>query len=77
MSFHLGIASGVVLLVANVGGESYCAVIEQHLGRNGNCDVPLSLIHILTYRFIRDEHGIATQIIEGHVSGDYKYERQK
>jgi hypothetical protein len=31
----------------------------------------------LTYRFIRDEHGIATHIIEGHVSGDYKYERQK
>jgi hypothetical protein len=31
----------------------------------------------LIYRFIRDEHGIATHIIEGHVSGDYKYERQK
>ena len=31
----------------------------------------------LTYRFIRDEHGIATHIIEGHVSGDYNYERQK
>jgi hypothetical protein len=31
----------------------------------------------LIYRFIRDEHGMATHIIEGHVSGDYKYERQK
>jgi len=31
----------------------------------------------LTYRFIRDEHGVATHIIEGHVSGDYNYERQK
>ena len=31
----------------------------------------------LTYRFIRDDHGIATHVIEGHVSGDYKYERQK
>jgi hypothetical protein len=31
----------------------------------------------LTYRFIRDEHGVATHLIEGHVSGDYKYERQK
>jgi hypothetical protein len=31
----------------------------------------------LTYRFIRDEHGVATHIIEGHVSGDYTYERQK
>ncbi|HXA67214.1 MAG TPA: hypothetical protein VNV82_18800 [Bryobacteraceae bacterium] len=31
----------------------------------------------LTYRFIRDDQGISTHIIEGHVSGDYKYERQK
>jgi hypothetical protein len=31
----------------------------------------------LTYRFVRDDHGIATRIIEGHVSGDYYYERQK
>ncbi len=31
----------------------------------------------LTYRFIRDEHGMPTHIIEGHVSGDYKYARQK
>jgi len=31
----------------------------------------------LTYRFIVDEHGIATHLIEGHVSGDYQYERQK
>jgi hypothetical protein len=31
----------------------------------------------LTYRFIRDNQGMATQLIEGHVSGDYQYERQK
>lgn len=31
----------------------------------------------LTYRFVRDDRGIATRIIEGHVSGDYYYERQK
>ncbi|MGB6944414.1 MAG: hypothetical protein WBE37_18590 [Bryobacteraceae bacterium] len=31
----------------------------------------------LTYRFVRDDHGVATQIIEGHVSGDYYYERQR
>jgi hypothetical protein len=31
----------------------------------------------LTYRFVRDEHGTATHLIEGHVSGDYTYERQK
>ncbi len=31
----------------------------------------------LTYQFIRDNHGIATAVIEGHVAGDFKYERQK
>ena len=31
----------------------------------------------LTYQFVRDSNGVATHIIEGHVSGDYKYERQK
>jgi len=31
----------------------------------------------LMYRFLRDSNGVATHIIEGHVSGDYKYERQK
>jgi len=31
----------------------------------------------LTYRFIQDGPGTATHVVEGHVSGDYKYERQK
>ena len=31
----------------------------------------------LSYQFIRDDHGIATDLVEGHVSGDYKFERQK
>ena len=31
----------------------------------------------LTYRFVRDSRGVATDLIEGHVSGDYKFERQK
>jgi hypothetical protein len=31
----------------------------------------------LAYNFIRDDQGIATHVVEGHVSGDYKYERQK
>ena len=31
----------------------------------------------LTYRFLRDGQGIGTHLIEGHVSGDYTYERQK
>ncbi len=31
----------------------------------------------LTYQFVRNDQGIATRLIEGHVSGDYTYERQK
>jgi hypothetical protein len=31
----------------------------------------------LSYRFIPDEHGIATDVVEVHVSGDYDYARQK
>jgi hypothetical protein len=31
----------------------------------------------LTYEFIRDDHGVATHILEGHVAGDFTYERQK
>jgi len=31
----------------------------------------------LTYRFVRNNQGTATNLIEGHVSGDYDYERQK
>ena len=31
----------------------------------------------LIYRFVRDKQGIATNLIESHISGDYTYERQK
>jgi hypothetical protein len=31
----------------------------------------------LTYEFIRDKQGRATHVVESHVSGDYKFERQK
>jgi hypothetical protein len=31
----------------------------------------------LSYQFIRDDHGIATHVLEGHVAGDFTYERQK
>ena len=31
----------------------------------------------LTYQFVRDGQGRATHLIEGHISGDYKFERQK
>jgi hypothetical protein len=31
----------------------------------------------LSYEFIRDGRGMATDVVEGHVSGDYKFARQK
>jgi hypothetical protein len=31
----------------------------------------------LVYQFIRDAHGIATDVLEGHVDGDFKFQRQK
>jgi hypothetical protein len=31
----------------------------------------------LMYRFVRDKDGVATNLVEGHISGDYTYERQK
>ena len=31
----------------------------------------------LTYKFVRDARGSATDLVEGHISGDYKFERQK
>jgi hypothetical protein len=31
----------------------------------------------LVYQFIRDDHGVPTHILEGHIAGDFKYERQK
>jgi hypothetical protein len=30
----------------------------------------------LSFQFIRGAHGIATHLVEGHISGDYKFERQ-
>ena len=30
----------------------------------------------LSYQFIRGDRGIATHVLEGHISGDWKYERQ-
>ena len=31
----------------------------------------------LTYRFVRNDSGVATSIFEGHVSGEYDFKRQK
>jgi hypothetical protein len=60
--------SGGLLFIALNGGPKQPIVPQSETSFSGTG---------LTYRFIRDDQGITTHIIEGHVSGDYKYERQK
>src|ERR1700733_9254998 len=43
MSFHLGVGSWVVLTIANIGGDSYGAVIEQHLSGDRSYHVTRSI----------------------------------
>ena len=60
--------SGGSLFIALNGGPKQPIVPQSETSFSGTG---------LTYRFIRDDQGITTNIIESHVSGDYKYERQK
>jgi hypothetical protein len=60
--------SGGTLFIALNGGPRQPVVPQSETSFSGTG---------LTYEFIRDDRGIATHIVEGHVSGDYKYERQK
>jgi hypothetical protein len=60
--------AGGNLFVAVNGGEKRPIVPQSETNFSGTG---------LGYQFIRDDHGIATHVIESHVSGDYKYERQK
>jgi hypothetical protein len=60
--------SGGTLFAAVNGGPKQPIIPQSETGFTGTG---------LTYEFIRGGNGIATHVIEGHVSGDYKYERQK
>jgi hypothetical protein len=60
--------SGGTLFVSLNGGPKQPIVPQSETSFSGTG---------LTYQFIREDHGIATDLIEGHVSGDYKYGRQK
>jgi hypothetical protein len=60
--------SGGSLFIALNGGPKQPIVPQSETSFSGTG---------LTYRFIRDDQGITTHIVESHVSGDYKYERQK
>ena len=53
------------LFVAINGGQPRVVIPQSETSFSG----PLG------YAFVRDEHGVATHIIESHVSGDYKYSR--
>jgi hypothetical protein len=60
--------SGGTLFVAVNGGEKRPLIPQSETKFAGTG---------LSYDFIRDDHGVATHVTEGHVSGDYKFERQK
>jgi hypothetical protein len=60
--------SGGTLFVSVNGGQKRALIPQSETSFAGTG---------LDYRFIRDDHGFASHVIEGHVSGDYKYERQK
>jgi len=42
-----------------------------------NLAAPIFLNGGLRLEFIRDGRGVATHLLDGHVSGDYKFERTK
>ena len=60
--------SGGTLSATVNGGPKQPIVAQSETGFSGTG---------LTYKFIRDDQGIATDVVEGHVSGDYKFQRQK
>jgi hypothetical protein len=60
--------SGGTLFVSVNGGPAQPIVPQSETSFSGTG---------LTYQFVRDERGIATNVIEGHVAGDFKYERQE
>ena len=60
--------SGGILFIALNGGEKRPIIPQSETYFSGAG---------LAYQFVRDDHGIATYVVESRVSGDYKYERQK
>jgi hypothetical protein len=60
--------AGDTLFVSVAGGEPQRLAPQSETNFSGTG---------LGYNFIRDDHGIATEVMEIHVSGDYKLQRQK
>ena len=78
MGYSVGRWDGDTLVVESLSGETLFASAG---GGEKRPLIPQSETTFtgtgLTYRFIRHDHGVATNVIEGHVSGDYKYASQK
>ena len=60
--------SGDTLFLSVAGGERQRLVPQSETSFSGTG---------LGYNFIRDDHGVATDVVEMHVSGDYTLHRQK
>ena len=60
--------SGGTLSVSVNGGPKQTIVPQSETNFSGTG---------LSYQFLRNGQGIATDLVEGHISGDYKFERQK
>jgi len=60
--------SGDTLFLSVAGGERQRLVPQSETSFSGTG---------LGYNFIRDDHGVATDVVEMHVSGDYALHRQK
>ena len=60
--------SGATLSVSVNGGPKQPIIPQSETNFSGTG---------LEYRFLRDDRGVATDLVEVHVSGDYKFARQK
>jgi hypothetical protein len=59
--------SGGALFVSINGGPKQPIIPQSETSFSGTG---------LAYQFLRDGHGIATDLLEGHIDGDFKFERQ-
>jgi hypothetical protein len=60
--------SGATLSVSVNGGPKQPVVPQSETNFSGTG---------LAYKFLLNGQGVATDLVEGHISGDYKFERQK
>jgi hypothetical protein len=80
---YVGVYEGVWarrprIIEISLSGDTLLVSVE---GRDPQALVPQSETNFaganLAYNFLRDDHGVASDVIEVHVSGDYKLQRRK